>query len=178
MKEETTIYTMEQWDKDGTFEAIPGQQITREVYEKMRTVISPLELPADIADYALEQLNIPVHSGFLMGNSVNLDSEGNQLYLAFGMNDYGKGLKYFFLGKSRKEKLMPDGIYYFFDSLGIMYSRHETGLLYDNLVQTSTFKDDKAAIREAINYESELFRYEYKGGKIANEECLYEPLYC
>ena len=73
---------------------------------------------------------------------------------------------------------MPDGIYYFFDSFGIIYSKHQTGLLYDNLIQTSAFDDDKAAIHEAVNYESSLYKYEYKDGEISNEECLYEPLYC
>lgn len=172
--ENNNVYTMEQWTQDGTFKAEPGQQISEEVYNNMLNCMPPKSLPRDKAHYALEALNVPVHAGFLMGEPHSSDEKGRQLYLAFGMNDYGSGVtrapKYFYLGLSPEEEKTADGFYYFFDCMN--------AFLTDRLFKTSAFKDDKDAISTAANYEATLYKYEYKNGERVSTKTLYDPYGC
>lgn len=98
-----TIYSMKQWEKDGTFSAKPGQQISEEVYNAMLIAVPPLHLPK-LADWrALAQLEISLTAGFLMGEPIRHSEEG-MLYHAFGIDDSGK---YFFLGDMPSETEQP-----------------------------------------------------------------------
>lgn len=36
------VYTKEQWHKDGSFNAFPGQEVSREVYDEMLDVLPPV----------------------------------------------------------------------------------------------------------------------------------------
>ena len=37
----TKVYTHEDWSRDGTFSATPGQEITAEIYDEMLCVLPP-----------------------------------------------------------------------------------------------------------------------------------------
>lgn len=162
------IYDMEQWRKDRTFSAEVGQEVSEEVYNAMLNNLPPLSLPKGKAEYALSVLNIPVHAGFLMGEPHSCDKNG-QLYLAFGMNDYGKGKRYFYLGMAHREPEL-NGIYYYFDCM----STPPGGKLY----ALTAFEGDQDAIKTAANYEATLYKNEYKNGYRVNSEILYDPWSC
>ena len=160
-----SIYTMEQWKQDRTFKADPGQEITAEIYEEMLNCMPPKDLPTGKARQALDDYNIPVHAGFLMGEPHSCDKDG-QLYLAFGMNDYGKGKKYYFLGLSHPAPVL-NGIYYFMDCMNAFVN--------DGLFKASEFKDEQEAITTAANYEATLYKYEFRHGEKISSRVIYDP---
>lgn len=178
--ENAKVYTAEQWKKDRIFNAKPGQEIDEEIYFEMLNALPPESLPRKKAVEALEVYNIPIHKGFLMGEPHSCDKEGNQLYAAFGMNDFGKSInhkepRYYYLGLSRKAPEL-DGIYYYFDCLGLIFDERRTGLP-DNVAPAKTFEDDDDAIRHAADFEATLYKAEYKNGEEVNTVVLYEPKY-
>ena len=160
------IYTMEQWQADGTFNAAPGQGIEEAVYNEMLNCVPPKSLPSETAQRALNKYGIPVHAGFLMGEPHSSDDNG-PLYMAFGMNQYKKKC-YFYLGLSHEEKRL-NGIYYYMDCMNAFVN--------DGLFPASEFADDADAIRTAANYEATLHKYEYKDGIRTADAVLYEPRY-
>ena len=162
------VYTMEQWRQDQTFNADPGQEVTAEVYNQMLNTLPPEDLPAETARQALSKYKTPIHNGFLMGEPHSSDSNGNLLYLAFGMNDYGKGRHYYYLGLSAAEPEL-NGVYYYFDSLEDIGS--------DNLKPAGSFESEAEAIRQAADIEATLYRQEYTDGTLTAEALLYEPAY-
>lgn len=159
------IYTMQQWQADRDFKAEPGQEITADVYDEMLNVIPPLSLPKEAARHALRTLNIPVHAGFLMGEPTDSSADG-LLYRAFGMNDYGKGKHYYYLGLSLQERKL-NGSYYYFDCMNAFVN--------DGLFKAAEFDGDDDAIQHAANYEATLYKYEYKDGEIIDSAIIYEP---
>lgn len=165
-----SIYTMQQWKQDGTFSADPGQEISAEVYEQMLNTLPPEDLPRDKARQALQDYNIPVHAGFLMGEPHSSNSNGELLYMAFGRNNYGKGDRYFYLGLSIAEPETADGVYYFMDCLNAFVS--------DRLLPAGDFAGDADAIQTAANYEATLYKYEYRDGQRISSAVLYEPFAC
>lgn len=174
------LYTMEQWTKDGTFNATAGQEISEDVYNAMLNCMPPESLPRAKARWALSVLNIPVHAGFLMGEPHSCDKDGNQLYLAFGMCDFGRSVNhkephYYYLGLSREAPEL-NGAYYFFDCLGLLFNGDKTGLP-DNFIPVRAFKDDSEAVATAANYEAVLYKYEYKHDERISSATLYEPQY-
>lgn len=160
------LYTMEQWRTDQTFKAQPGQEIAAAVYEEMFNCMPPKTLPREKALQVLHEYNLPVHAGFLMGEPHSSGKQG-ELYLSFGMNDYGKGKHYFYLGLSGPVKEIADGSYYFMDTL--------TALDNDGFFRAEDFTDDADAIRAAANYEATLYKYEYRSGQRISSSKLYEP---
>lgn len=154
------IYSMEQWERDQVFKAAPGQQIDGAIYERMLNCTPPRDLSRE----ALENTDTPVHAGFLMGEPHDHDQTGAR-FLAFGMNDYGKGPKYFYLGLAHDDRLL-NGTYYCFDSIGEDI---------DPLQPAGAFQSDRDAIQAAMNYESKLFKVTYKAGKVTASERLYTP---
>lgn len=162
------IYTMEQWEADGTFKAAPGQQISEGVYNTMLNCLDPLQLPQEAAIKALEDMKIPVHAGFLMGEPHSNDSKG-LLYLAFGKNDYGKGPKYYYLGLARPAPKLRDGYYYYFDCMN--------AFINDGLYRADTFEGDQDAIDKAADYEATLYKYEFRNGEKVSTTVLYEPMF-
>lgn len=159
------VYTMEQWKRDGAFNAEPGQEITEDVYNEMLDCMPPQTIPQETARQALEVYRVPVHAGFLMGEPHSTDTDGTPLYLAFGMNDYGKGKHYFYLGLSRPYKPLH-GVYYCMDTN-----------VTDALFPAAKFKDDADAIRAAADYEATLIKYEYRNGDRISRQVLYQPRY-
>lgn len=159
------VYTMEQWKHDGTFSAQAGQEITEEVYNEMMNCNPPGKLPAKKAKQALQDHNIPVHAGFLMGEPHSSDSKG-QLFLAFGSNDYGHGAHFYYLGLSRPAKVLH-GEYYYMDCLNAFVN--------DGLFPAGEFSDDADAIRTAADYEATLYKYVYQDGEKISSRILYEP---
>ena len=150
------IYNMDDWRAAGSFNAEPGQEITAEVYEEMRNCIEPRAIPKETAKRAWDAYRVPVHAGFLMGEPHSTDDKGGPLFLAFGMNDYGKGAKYFYLGLSKPYKRLH-GAYYYFDCMNAFVN--------DGLFPAAEFKDDAEAIRYAADYEATLIKYEYREGE-------------
>ena len=57
------IYTAEQWNKDGSFAALPGQEIEESIYNDLFNVLPPIDLPIAAAQDAQERYNIPVSPG-------------------------------------------------------------------------------------------------------------------
>ena len=159
------IYTMEQWQKDRDFKAEPGQEISADVYDEMLNAMPPLSMPKETARAALRGLNIPVHTGFLMGEPTDSSPQG-LLYRAFGMNDYGKGKHYYYLGLSQPERRL-NGTFYFFDCMNAFVN--------DGLFKAAEFDGDADAIHHAANYEATLYKYEYKDGEIIDSAIIYEP---
>lgn len=162
------IYDRAQWEADRSFNASPGQEITAEIYEEMLNCLPPKSLPRGKARQALQDYNIPVHAGFLMGEPHSASPDG-QLYLAFGMNDYGKGKHYYYLGLSLPEKILH-GTYYYMDCMNAFVN--------DGLFPAKEFKDDKEAIQTAGNYEATLYKYEYQNGERVSSIVLYDPWEC
>lgn len=161
------VYTMEQWQADGDFKAQPGQEIAAAVYNEMRETVPPLPIPGRKAEQALEAYSIPVHDGFLMGEPTKESPDG-LLYRAFGMNDYGKGKHYFYLGLSLPAE-MRTGTFYFMECMN--------AFINDGLFPAAEFKDDADAIQTAADYEATLYRQEWKDGERISSVLLYEPRY-
>ena len=161
------IYTMKQWQADREFRAAPGQEITEDIYNEMLGALPPLSLPTETARRALRAHNIPVHTGFLMGEPAESSPEG-LLYRAFGMNDYGKGKHYYYLGLSLPGRRLT-GTYYYFDCMNAFVN--------DGLFNAAEFNGDGDAIRSAADYEATLYKYEYKDGEIIDSAIIYEPRY-
>lgn len=90
------VYTMEQWNTDRDFIAVPGQEISPAIYDEMLNCMSPKDLPGEKARQALDYYSIPVHAGFMTGEPLSTDAAGRILYLAFGMNDHGKGKRCYY----------------------------------------------------------------------------------
>ncbi len=163
------MYTMEDWRRDGTFNASPGQEISEEIYNEMFNALPPLNLPRNTAEYALEKLNVPVHAGFMMGEPYESNAKDGILFLAFGMNDYGKGKHFFYLGLGHKDKPVKNGTYYFFESV--------EGLQDDGLVKASKDIDDVKAIRFAQEREATAYKLTYWQGNVTSKETLYVPMF-
>lgn len=163
------IYTMDTWKHDRDFNADPGQEITEEVYNEMLNTMPPGTLPQEKARQALEDYKIPVHAGFLMGEPHTTGDNGQFLYHAFGMNDYGKGGHYYYLGLSEAVKGIPDGEYYFMDCMNAFVN--------NGLFPAAEFKDDADAIQTAADYEATLYKYEYRNGERISSKTLYEPAF-
>lgn len=159
------IYDREQWEKDREFKADPGQEITEDIYNEMLNCMPPKNLPRGKARQALQDYRIPVHAGFLMGEPHSTSPEG-ELYLAFGMNNYGKGEHYYYLGLARPEKKL-NGTYYYMDCMNAFVN--------DGLFPAKEFKDEQEAIQTAGNYEATLYKYEYRNGERVSSTVLYEP---
>lgn len=161
------VYTKEKWHEDKEFKAVPGQEITEEVYYEMMNVIDPVDLPVRKAEQAWEDYRIPVHSGFMMSEPHSSDLDGF-LYHAFGMNCYGNGEHYFYLGLSRPAPVM-NGTFYFFDCM--------TALPNDGMFKASEFDDRDEAIRMAADYEATLTEFVYLNGERLSSTELYSPAY-
>lgn len=84
------IYDANQWVKDGTFSAKPGQEITKDVYNQLFNCMIPLSLPSN-------ESKVQVSAGFMMGEPYDYKN-GQHTYLAFGQNKYG----YYYLGEMDK----------------------------------------------------------------------------
>lgn len=69
-----------------------------------------------------------------------------------------------------------NGEYYLFDCLGIVYDSRTTGLP-SNLTPVNTYKDDKEAKRDAMNYEASLYKNTYVNGELIDNKMLYEPYF-
>ena len=160
------LYTMEQWTRDREFKARPGQEITEDVYNQLRDVVPPKELPPATAKKVWQDLRIAVHAGYLMGEPTSNDADG-LLYRAFGMNDYGKGKHYYYLGLSPAAPVL-DGDYYYFDCMNAFVN--------GGLFPAAEFATDEEAIRQAANYEATLIKYHYQQGEQTDSRVIYEPL--
>ena len=68
------MYTREDWAKDGSFSAKPGQEIHPEVFEELRNGVPPLSLPRSLRKVGF--------SGFLMGEPYSCNEKG-PVYMAF-----------------------------------------------------------------------------------------------
>lgn len=162
------VYTMQQWQHDGSFKADPGQEIDSEVYKAMFECMPPKALPGITARQAHDKYNIPVHEGFLMGEPASINDSG-ALYHAFAMNDFGNNQHYFYIGMSNTETVL-NGSYYFFDCLNAFEN--------DGYFKSDQFEDEKEAIAKAADYEAALYREVYEGGNMIASELLYDPYEC
>lgn len=97
------VYTVEQWKRDGYFNAEAGQEVSEEVYEEMYNGMPPESLPQSKVQQVLKDYNIPISVGFLVGEPYDISEYGRALFPAFGMNDCDKCKKYYYLGLSVKK---------------------------------------------------------------------------
>ena len=82
------VYTVEQWNKDGTLSAIPGQEVSKEVFFDQFEVLPPFRLPrcARTAGY---------ETGFQVSEAACDDVMTNRtLYDTYGK----RGGKYYYIG--------------------------------------------------------------------------------
>ena len=94
MGEMKKIYTREDWSKDRIFSAVPGQEVTKDVYDEMFNCMPPRRLSAEAQEKACAE-GLCVFSGFMMGEPHSCDRHG-ELYLAFGIST-GTG-KHYYIG--------------------------------------------------------------------------------
>ena len=160
------VYSLEQWEKDGSFNAEAGQQISGDIYERFLNCMHPLTLPSGKAEQALHDYGVPVHAGFLMGEPRGTNEDGRSLYPAFGTNNFGKGSKYFYLGLSIAEQPIKNGTYYVFDCLN--------AFIADKLFPVKEFNGDADAIQTAANYEADLYKCTFKAGECTSRKVLHE----
>lgn len=163
------IYTKEDWQRDQRFGAEPGQEITEEIYNEMYNVLPPLRLPRNTAEYALKELKVPVHAGFMMGEPYDSNQKDGVLFMAFGMNDYGKGKHYFYLGLGHMDKPVKNGTYYFFDSIESFPD--------DGLVKATKDMDDTKAVKIAQRKEASVYKITYSNGNVTSKDPLYIPMF-
>lgn len=83
------IYTMEQWQRDRVFAAVPGQEIDQEIYIDMLNCMPPIDLPEEARTNAQRY----IFAGFMMGEPYD-SRNGHLRYLAFG----NSGNRYYYLG--------------------------------------------------------------------------------
>ena len=163
-----SVYTMDQWKKDRSFKAAPGQEISADVYEEFLTAVPPEDLPAAKAREALQEYRIPVHKGFLYGEPTTSSPEG-LLYRAFGSNDYGHGCRYYYLGLSPQAPQLS-GVYYSMDCMNAFVN--------DGVFSAAEFESEAEAIQTAANYEATLYRHEYRDGVRISSAVIYDPWAC
>ena len=72
-----TVYDSDDWTRDETFSAVPGQEVTREIYDHMLNCMPPLHLPHCRRTQGFT-------AGFMMGEPTSSDKAGRLLYSAFG----------------------------------------------------------------------------------------------
>lgn len=85
------IYTREQWARDNSFGAAPGQEIDPEIYEDMFEVLPPLRLPRGA------EFPVQVAAGFMVSEPythAEVNGRWKAFYSAFGRN----GDKCYYLG--------------------------------------------------------------------------------
>lgn len=163
------MYTLENWRKDGSFKAMPGQEISEELYEEMFNVLPPLSLPRNVAENALNELKIPVHAGFMMSEPHDTDPEGRTLFLAFGKNNYGHGDHYFYLGLGHKDKPIKNGVYFYFETI--------EDLPNDGFERKTAYVTDEKALNFAKDHEASLYKIHYLNGIETQREIMYVPAF-
>lgn len=161
-------YETEDWRRDGSFKAEPGQEIAKEIYDQMFNAMPPMALPRNVAENALNNLHVPVHAGFMMGEPYGTSEEGT-LFLAFGKNNYGKGDRYFYLGLGHKDKPIKNGTYFLFESLEEFPN--------DGFMKADDQFTEKKAIRIAREREASLYKVEFSNGKMTDKKSLYVPMF-
>lgn len=92
----TNIYDKEKWEKDRTFSAKPGQQISEDIYDEMFNCMPPKHLSAEAEEKA-DSIGLYVSAGFMMGEPHSSDNHGS-LFMAFGKS----GGNYHYLGLAHK----------------------------------------------------------------------------
>ncbi len=82
------VYTCDDWARDESFAAIPGQEIAEDVYDEMFNCMPPLYLPRC-------ERTRPFSAGFMMGEPNGTEPRTcKTTYLAFGKT----GNRYYFIG--------------------------------------------------------------------------------
>lgn len=89
------IYTANDWRSDGTFKALPGQEITEAIYTEMFNCVPPESLPSGSKHELYERYGVLVSSGFLMGEPQDTNEDGKELFRAFGKTESGS---FYYLG--------------------------------------------------------------------------------
>ena len=84
-----TVYTMEQWYREGTFQAATGQEIDPDIYFTMRNALPPRTAGKRAMQAGGDACGIRVAEGFLMGEPITSSNEG-MLYRLFLMNGKGR----------------------------------------------------------------------------------------
>ena len=80
-------YTWKKWKNDGEFKAVPGQEISAEVYDIMRRCAEPLLItPPEL---------VGMEEEFMMGQETG-NVDGKPLRMAFGR----KGKHFYYLGEN------------------------------------------------------------------------------
>jgi len=83
-----SVYTHEDWARDESFAAVPGQEITEDIYDEMFNCMPPLTLPRC-------ERTRQFSAGFMMGEPNGTEPRTfKTMYLAFGKADN----RYYFIG--------------------------------------------------------------------------------
>ena len=102
-----------------------------------------------------------------MGEAFDCDKDG-QKYLAFGMNDYGHGKHYFYLGLTHAATHATfTGLYYQFECMNAAV---------EGLYKATEFSSKQEAIRIAADYEATLEEIIFDDGHCVGSKILYQPM--
>ena len=83
------IYTMQDWERDGTFSAAPGQQIEPAIYEFFYNLTQLQLLPRN-------EITAKYRCGFMISDAYDIDPDTHRpRYAAFGRIKDGR---YYFIG--------------------------------------------------------------------------------
>ena len=90
------VYTMDDWYRDRKFSAVPGQEVSAEVYEENQFNGAPRRIPMSLLD----------RYGCVRGYLTGMVCADPELYNAFGETPDGR---YLYLGRSKKIEGYPVG---------------------------------------------------------------------
>ena len=95
-----SVYTVNDWKKDGELSPRLFQEVDREVYSDMYCVLPPYQLEEATQKILERQLGVKFIQAFCVGEEYSQDDDGNYLYKSFGKT---ADEKCFYLGLRRSE---------------------------------------------------------------------------
>ena len=72
---EAEIYTKEDWHRDRSFSATPGQEVEEEIYQRMYDILPTLPLP-------VRRETVGYDSGFCVSEPASTDEKGRETFSA------------------------------------------------------------------------------------------------
>lgn len=106
---EAEIYTKEDWHRDRSFSATPGQEVEEEIYQRMYDILPILPLP-------VRRETVGYDSGFCVSEPASTDEKGRETFSAFAqknghfyyLGDFPQALETKFREIFRLRKMLRD----------------------------------------------------------------------
>ena len=158
------VYNLDALSIDGVFKASPGQEITEDLYNKMRAEGKPHSLPKTMAESFKKMHRLTVRYGFLAHEPIDNKFPKCPLYRAFGVCGRGRAKRYYYLGLSLPCR---NGTYY--------QLRCMNAFVDGKMFKEDAFGSRDEAIAFAANYEATLTLLVYDDGTVKSSEAIYTP---